>query len=160
MHLHKAWQNMHERCRSEAHPDYAKVGARGIRVCTEWEDFSVFHAWALRSGYRPGLCLARTDRDKNYGPSNCEWLTRIEMTARMEHTISRKPRWTVTAFGETKSPTAWSRDPRCTVTLSGLINRLRHQGLSGRDAITAEPQTPGRPEPEVFVRAFGEEKGL
>lgn len=122
--LHKAWQGMRERCRSAAHPEFEKVGAQGVRICEAWEDFAAFHAWALRSGYQVGLCLARIDRGGNYEPANCRWFTRGEMLKRGPRTVSRKPRWTVTAFGETKGPYAWSRDRRCAVSMSGLVIRL------------------------------------
>ncbi len=157
-HLHRAWLSMRERCRSPAHPEYAKVGGRGIRTCTEWEDFGAFHAWALRSGYRPGLCLARLDRARDYAPSNCRWLTRQEMSNRILPKISRKTRWTFTAFGETKGPTAWSRDRRCAVSLTGLVDRLRG-GWKPEEAIVTPSKT-GPEEPLVWVTAFGESKGV
>lgn len=68
-------------------------------------------------------------------------------------------RWTITAFGETKGPTAWSRDPRCQVNLRALLNRLR-AGWDPEEAITTTPL--GRnhgPRPTRLVRAFGEVKG-
>ncbi len=41
----------------------------------------------------------------------------------------------VTAFGETKNLTAWSKDPRCAVNRYTVQNRL-HEGMSPEDAIT------------------------
>jgi hypothetical protein len=41
----------------------------------------------------------------------------------------------ITAFGETKSITAWSRDPRCTVTADSLHYRLE-RGMEPHTAIT------------------------
>lgn len=156
--LHKTWGNMFERCQRVAHPQYGKVGGKGIKVCEQWGDFGAFHAWALRSGYRPGLCLTRVERRQDYGPANCHWITRQEMSKSVEPTISRKPRWTVTAFGETKGPYAWSRDRRCSVSISGLVVRLRH-GWKPEEAIVTPSKT-GPKEPAVWVTAFGETKGV
>jgi hypothetical protein len=150
---------MRERCWSPAHPYYSKVGGRGIRVCSKWGEFHRFHAWAMRSGYRPGLCLSRVDRKGSYAPANCQWFTRPRLMERFSPTISRKPRWTIAAFGERKGPRAWSRDPRCTVSLSGLLHRLRLLGFPPEDAITLPPRTPGHTEPVVWVSAFGQTKG-
>jgi hypothetical protein len=66
-----------------------------------------------------------------------------------------RARWTITAFGETKGPTAWSRDRRCRVSLSTVCRRLR-DGWDAESAIATAPEKPGltgkarRP-----VRAFG-----
>jgi len=156
--LRKAWQSMRERCRSPAHPDYPKVGARGIRVVPAWEDdFEAFHAWALRSGYRRGLCLVRRDRGRDYGPGNCIWVPKGEVARRAKRRVSRKPRWTVAALGEIKGPAAWARDRRCAVSMTGLILRLR-KGWGPEEAITT-PSNTGRPGPVVWVTAFGETKG-
>src|SRR5688572_5761763 len=156
--LHKVWTSMRERCTSRAHPQFEDVGGRGVRVCRAWGDFGAFHAWAMRSGYQPGLCLARADRGRDYTPGNCEWLTRAEMARRARRAISSTPRWTIAAFGETKGPYAWSRDQRCSVSFSGLVDRLR-EGWKPEEAIVT-PSVTGRSEPVVWVTAFGERKGV
>lgn len=43
----------------------------------------------------------------------------------------------VTAFGETKSVTEWSEDPRCVVTVNALMYRIRAGNMSPEQAITA-----------------------
>jgi hypothetical protein len=141
-----------------SHPDFERVGGKGIRVCEAWQDFEPFHAWAMRSGYRAGLCLARSDRRGNYEPGNCAWVTRAELLRSSKRKVSRNPRWTVTAFGETKGPYAWTRDRRCAVSLTGLLLRLRG-GWKSEEAITTPSRT-GPQEPVIWVTAFGETKGI
>jgi len=103
---------------------------------TAWPDFAAFHAWALRSGYAPGLFLTRPDRAKPVNPKNAAWLpVRESWQLRRPKTVSRKARSKVRAFGETKGIAEWSRDPRCVVTTAGLAARLA-RGVSPAKAIT------------------------
>lgn len=81
--LYKCWQNMRNRCNNPASRDYKWYGSRGIRVCVEWERFTTFEAWALASGWEPGLTIDRLDVNGHYEPNNCEWVSRAENTRRM-----------------------------------------------------------------------------
>ncbi len=99
-----AWRFMREKCTVSEHPSYQHYGAKGVRVCLEWdESFDVFYEWAVSSGYRIGLRLARKNRARGYSPGNCRWVTACEKTKRRQG--SRGPSWTLTAFGETKGVT-------------------------------------------------------
>jgi hypothetical protein len=49
-----------------------------------------------------------------------------------------RPKHLITAFGQTKGVTAWSKDRRCKVTLVTLLRRLERR-MSPEDAITAKP---------------------
>lgn len=144
-----------KRARARLLPD----GRRGVLVAKEWERFESFYSWALESGYRRGLCLTRVDPETEYSPRNCRWSTPSAVVHRRPPDKPRPPRWTVTAFGETKGPTAWSKDPRCAVRLYSLIRRLR-SGMEPEEAITRLPAHPGNVEPKVLLTAFGMTKSL
>jgi hypothetical protein len=62
----------------------------------------------------------------------------------------------ITAFGETKGLSSWSRDKRCGVKLSTLFRRLR-LGWDAEYAITAPPQSAGHGLSKE-LEAFGEKK--
>lgn len=62
----------------------------------------------------------------------------------------------VSAFGETKSIMAWSRDPRCATSGRNLYNRIRDLGWDAEKAIT----TPDKEFNTVLVTAFGETKSI
>jgi hypothetical protein len=74
--LYRLWADMRRRCKNEKHASWKNYGGRGISVCDEWGNFSIFHSWAMANGYRKGLLIDRKNNDGNYEPSNCRWVTR------------------------------------------------------------------------------------
>jgi len=74
---YRVWLNIRNRCNNPRTPAYKNYGARGIKVCPEWDDFAVFIA---DMGRRPSpeLTVERKDNDKGYSKQNCKWATRLE----------------------------------------------------------------------------------
>jgi hypothetical protein len=49
-------------------------------VCAAWaNNYQAFRAWALSSGYAPGLVFWRKDETIGYSPKNCGWATKGQM---------------------------------------------------------------------------------
>jgi hypothetical protein len=74
--LYRTWLQMKRRCETPVAQSYYRYGGRGIKVCSEWQDFVVFADWARSHGYDDTLEIDRLDNDGNYEPANCRFVTR------------------------------------------------------------------------------------
>lgn len=83
--LYSIWSKMRSRCNRKKDPAFRFYGAKGIKVCEEWEnDFFSFKEWAELNGYTDKLTIDRIDSKKGYSPDNCRWLTPSENSARVK----------------------------------------------------------------------------
>lgn len=86
--LHRIWKGMKCRCNLNTHPTYKTYGARGISVCSEWNNsYSAFREWSLSNGYSERLELDRIDVNGNYCPENCRWVSHHEQTLNRRDTL-------------------------------------------------------------------------
>lgn len=75
---YSCWMNMVSRCGNENIPAYASYGAKGIKVCGRWLDFTNFLA---DMGERPSGAHSLDrwpDKSGNYEPGNVRWATSSE----------------------------------------------------------------------------------
>lgn len=89
--LYGVWRGMRARCNNPRHKDFRYYGAKGVKVCTRWDDFATFVA---DMGPRPSPSheVDRVRAVEGYEPSNCRWLEKVENArrAQVEHWAARK----------------------------------------------------------------------
>lgn len=73
--LYNVWLSMRDRCNNQKSKFYYRYGDRNIKVCNEWNDYSVFKEFCIKNGYKTGLEIDRIDNDGNYEPNNCRFIT-------------------------------------------------------------------------------------
>ena len=126
--IYRIWCGMKRRCNSKNDRAYINYGARGIKVCDEWNNsFELFYRWAINNGYKEGLTIERIDNDKGYTPDNCKWATMEEQG----HNKRNNKKYTYN--GKTLDLTQWAN--LTGIKRSGLHARLK-RGWSFEKAIT------------------------
>jgi hypothetical protein len=100
---YKAWISLRSRCNNPKDPNYKNYGARGIRVCEEWQNsFVAFHN---HIGDRPSphYSVDRIDNSKGYEPGNVRWADSITQANNQRRNIM------VTIDNETLPMAIWAR---------------------------------------------------
>lgn len=73
--IYTRWIDMKKRCNNPKNKEYHNYGARGIKVCSEWDnDFLKFYNWSIDNGFEESLSIDRINVNLGYSPSNCKWI--------------------------------------------------------------------------------------
>ena len=111
--LYSVWCGIKSRLRN---PTGKNSCYAGIALCKEWNDFQIFHTWAIANGYAEHLSIDRIDRNGDYTPTNCRWVdTVVQSQNRSKHTKKQlpkgvyesKPRGEQKYLGTRKAPYYW-----------------------------------------------------
>lgn len=67
------WQNVKKRCENPNATQYKWYGGKGVKLCEEWHNSTVFIDWLYDNGWRPNMKLSidRINSDGDYCPENC-----------------------------------------------------------------------------------------
>lgn len=86
--LYTTWCGIKARCKNPKEKAYKYYGAKGIKICPEWEyNFLEFKNWAEHSGYKENLTIERKDVNKDYCPENCTWIAKEEQQTNKSNTL-------------------------------------------------------------------------
>ena len=128
--LYRIWGNMKCRCYNPKNKDYKNYGARGIKICDEWKDFSNFYNWAMNNNYSDKLTIDRIDNNGNYEPNNCRWITNeLQQNNRNDNVV-------ITYNNITLTITQWSKF--LGIPRGRLEYRLKKMNLPFSEAIKNE----------------------
>lgn len=125
--IYNIYRGMRTRCYNKKDYHYNWYGARGIKICEDWDnDFLSFYEWSINNGYQDNLTIDRIDNNKDYSPDNCRWITT------QKQCNNRRNNHLVTINGETHTIMEWSR-------ISGLdrkvIERRLKKNISGENLL-------------------------
>lgn len=100
---YRVWSGMRYRCLNQNNPAWRYYGAKGVKVCSEWEDFAKFFS---DMGPRPGVgfSIDRVDGDGDYSRDNCRWATIYEQNQNRSNVS------TLTVWGVTKPTPEWAHE--------------------------------------------------
>lgn len=77
--LYKRWRGMKTRCTNPNQYAFKDYGAKGIGVCSEWDDF-----WKFVEDMGPvpfiGATVERKNNSLGYSKENCKWASRKEQS--------------------------------------------------------------------------------
>lgn len=109
--LNSILRHMRQRCKNPNNDAFKNYGAKGIKVCKEWdENYLNFYEWALQNGYQDDLTIDRVDSSRDYEPGNCEWVTREENCRRAHKGKLDNQSRMITFNGKTQSMTQWAAE--------------------------------------------------
>ena len=118
------WRNMRSRCENPKDSGYGNYGARGIKVCDEWQSFDAFYK-DMGPKPTPRHSIERKNGSLGYFKDNCVWATQKEQMNNMRRNMM------IEFNGKTLTLSQW-----CDM-LSIPYNRTRlriYKGWSASDA--------------------------
>jgi hypothetical protein len=134
--LGSIFQGMIARCYDMDDKSYPYYGAKGIGVCQEWmQNPKLFEEWALCSGYNNDLTIDRLHSDRDYCPSNCQWIS-LEDNSRKAGVVN----W-ITIGQDTLTGRQWA--DKVGVGINIINTAIRKYGVDKtKELITAMLQEP------------------
>lgn len=130
--IYEAWKGMKGRCNCPTDSAYKDYGARGIKVCREWENDPVaFYKWSIDNGWKKGLSIDRINNNKGYSPSNCRWTTKTVQNRNRRCVLS------ITYKGETHTLKEWSKITG--INYQTLLSRINTLHWSIEETLEKEP---------------------
>ena len=128
----------------------------GIGVCPEWEDYANYEDWCFKNGWKPGMCIVRIDKGKDFCPENCKLVPSRKYISMERRNLSRLPdgrtirqlcgeKATLKEFNCVRRRVLdlkWDADLSASVPANGIsrteLHRARKEGRKPRPTLTCE----------------------
>lgn len=107
--LYHIWSSMRERCNNPKQKYYEYYGGKGIKVCDEWQNYSVFEQWAFSNGYSPTArryecTIDRINVNKGYSPDNCRFVSQTIQSNNASSNVL------ISYNGKTQTRAQWAKE--------------------------------------------------
>ena len=144
--LFRIWQGMKTRCENEKNQGYKFYGARGIKICEEWQNKNKFYE--DMSPRPPGTQLDRIDVNGNYEKNNYRWVTAKQNSNNRRNNIK------ISYQGETKTLSEWADFYK--LNYNTLFIRIVKNNWEIEKAFN----TPNERSKAILINCFGKEKTI
>jgi hypothetical protein len=128
---YRSWLAMRNRCSDPNSGSYERYGAKGIKVCREWD--ASFDAFLADVGEMPkdGIryTIDRIDASRGYEPGNCRWATMTQQVRAQTKTVLDEEKVRFIKAHPEMGPTALALKFQCSTS---AIMSVR-SGLTWRD---------------------------
>ena len=139
--LYDIWCAIKRRCYKEKDIAYKYYGAKGIKMCDEWENnFMSFYEWAINNGYketqegcRNNITIDRIDVKEGKKKKNCRWVDMYEQNLNKRNTLY------VVYNGEKQPLKKVSKI--LNIPYMTLFSRIKELGWSEKEVLEIKPNT-------------------
>ena len=146
--LYGIWQAMKRRCNNPNCKAYQWYGARGIKVCSEWQTFQGFLAGVGERPTPKHQLDRHPDKNGNYEPGNVRWATSQQQQSNKRNNVL------LTWQGKTQTATEWATE--LGLPVERTLWRVNH-GLPVEQVLAKEHRPKGNP---VLLTLDGETHSL
>ena len=159
--LYSVYKGIEQRCYNKNHISYKYYGARNIKMCAKWRhSFESFFNYCIKNGWEEGLQIDRIDNNRGYEENNVRFVTSKENCLNRTSSYFHSKIGPITAFGETKSLSSWSKDTRCKISKDALRERIRKKWNYEKAIVTPSTTHYNLGRTGYKITAFGETKSI
>lgn len=134
--LYRHWRAMKYRCESPNSHAYKWYGAKGVKVCDEWQTYEGFKKWVEETRPHESYTVERIDVNGDYSPQNCTWIPLSKQPNNRTMNVQ------ITYQGKTMNLSEWCTELHLDYKL--IHNRIHKLGWTFEKAVNTPVDTTKR----------------